>query len=250
MFENVSTPQLRALLDGLREGSIAAPLSTPRLLALGFTSLVKHQAQLVHFTTESLCLLCDAILAERQKKQQSAELVWTGPEGRAATARSTFVVFRDLLASAQRSVWMAGYAVDHGKELFAPLHQAMLHRGVKVTFLLNLDAKVSRIEAVAEKATELINRFRTDNWPFDGPRPRFFYDPRSLQARAFASMHAKTLVVDEAHTLIGSANFTNRGQSRNIEAGALIHDTGFAKTLITQFQSLIDSGYVQPYDSI
>lgn len=249
MFENVSTPQLRALLDGLKEGSIAAPLTTPRLLASGFTSLAKHQAQLAHFTTESLCLLCEAILAERHKQQQSAELVWTGPEGRAATARSTFVVFRDLLAGAQRSVWMAGYRVDHGKDLFAPLHQAMLQRGVKVTFLLNFDAEVSRQDAVHDKAVELINGFRTDNWPFEGPRPRFFYDPRSLQPRARASMHAKALVVDETHTLIGSANFTNRGQHRNIEAGALIHDEGFAKSLVTQFQSLIDSGYVHAYEA-
>ena len=58
-------------------------------------------------------------------------------------------------------------------------------------------------------------------------------------------MHAKTLVVDEARVLIGSANFTNRGQTRNIEAGALLHDPAFAKALVTQFRSLIDGGYIR-----
>ena len=45
-----------------------------------------------------------------------------------------------------------------------------------------------------------------------------------------------------------SANFTNRGQTRNIEAGALLHDPGFAKALVTQFQSLIDGNYIRGYD--
>jgi phosphatidylserine/phosphatidylglycerophosphate/cardiolipin synthase-like enzyme len=60
-------------------------------------------------------------------------------------------------------------------------------------------------------------------------------------------MHAKLVVVDEAHVLIGSANFTQHGQQRNIEAGALIHDAAFAKQLVTQLQSLIDGGYVRRY---
>ena len=49
--------------------------------------------------------------------------------------------------------------------------------------------------------------------------------------------------------LIGSANFTNRGQTRNIEAGALLHDPGFARSLVTQFQSLIDGGYIRSHGS-
>ena len=78
--------------------------------------------------------------------------------------------------------------------------------------------------------------------------PKFYYDPRTLDSRVYASMHAKTLVVDEERVLIGSANFTNRGQTRNIEAGALLDDPGFAKALATQFQSLIDGNYIRSYD--
>ena len=81
------------------------------------------------------------MLAERQGRSRAPELVWTGPEGRLASARSTEVVFRDLLASARRSVWMAGYAVDHGKDLFEPLHQAMVQHGVQANFLLNLESE-------------------------------------------------------------------------------------------------------------
>ncbi|QQR91028.1 MAG: hypothetical protein IPJ88_04665 [Myxococcales bacterium] len=247
MFEQIPSDALQTLRANLARGTLSAPLTVPALLANGLGVLAKHQPALENLDAKALMLLCDAVLKEREKQTTDIELVWTGPEGRTAAARSTFVVFRDLLASAQKSVWMAGYAIDHGAELFAPLHKAMTQRNVRATFLLNLEAKVHRSEAVHEKAVELINRFRSENWPFAGPFPRFFYDPRSLQARTFASMHAKTLVVDEKHTLIGSANFTSRGQSRNIEAGALIHDEGFAKNLVTQFQSLIDGGVICPY---
>ena len=42
-------------------------------------------------------------------------------------------------------------------------------------------------------------------------------------------MDAKCVVVDERFTLIGSANFTSRGQERNTEAGVLIEDEGVAR---------------------
>ena len=54
-----------------------------------------------------------------------------------------------------------------------------------------------------------------------------------------ASLHAKCIVVDERYTLIGSANFTARGQTRNVEAGALIDDPRFASRLLVQFNGLI-----------
>jgi phosphatidylserine/phosphatidylglycerophosphate/cardiolipin synthase-like enzyme len=58
-------------------------------------------------------------------------------------------------------------------------------------------------------------------------------------------MRAKVVVIDEASVFIGSANFTERSQQRNIEAGALLHDAAFACQLVTQLQSLIDGDYVK-----
>jgi phosphatidylserine/phosphatidylglycerophosphate/cardiolipin synthase-like enzyme len=167
----------------------------------------------------------------------------------AATARSTEVVFRDLLGGATRSVWMAGYSIDHGATLFAPLHRAMVERGVEARFLLNLqyppgDRREASVEAGAAR---LVHGFLETQWPFGPPHPTIFYDPRTLARRAMASMHAKVVIVDETHTLVGSANFTQRGQQRNIEAGALLHDPAFARQLVTQLQSLIDGGYIARY---
>ena len=64
-------------------------------------------------------------------------------------------------------------------------------------------------------------------------------DPHS-----FASLHAKCMIVDHEHALITSANFTDRGQSRSIEVGVLIHDKSYAVALERQWSNLVESGGV------
>ena len=58
-----------------------------------------------------------------------------------------------------------------------------------------------------------------------------------------ASVHAKCVVVDETTTLITSANFTDRGQSRNIEVGVLLQGSRLAKQMITQFRAAARGGF-------
>ena len=41
-----------------------------------------------------------------------------------------------------------------------------------------------------------------------------------------------------------SANFTDRGQTRNIEMGVLVDDPGLANRLVHQWRGLIESGLV------
>lgn len=52
-----------------------------------------------------------------------------------------------------------------------------------------------------------------------------------------ASLHAKCVVADQCGALFGSANFTDRGQSRNVEVGARIAEAGFAPALVAQFRA-------------
>lgn len=55
------------------------------------------------------------------------------------------------------------------------------------------------------------------------------------EEHVFASLHAKCVVVDERWVLVTSANFTDRGQTRNVEVGVLLDDAGFAGVLEAQF---------------
>ncbi|MGH9319807.1 MAG: phospholipase D-like domain-containing protein [Vicinamibacteria bacterium] len=136
-----------------------------------------------------------------------------------STARDTLVVVRELFEYAQKSVPIGGYAFDHGKDIFAPLHTAMAERGVETTIFLN------DVEGFLEK-----------NWPFGEPFPSIYCDPRTAERESRCSLHAKCIVVDEARALVTSANFTDRGQTRNIEMGVLVDDPGLATRLVHQWR--------------
>jgi len=125
----------------------------------------------------------------------------------------------------------------------------MAERGVQV----RLFAHVQRPDHDDTPAATLVGRFARSffrrDWPWPAPRPALFYDPRTVAASAVyegSSLHAKCVVVDGVRTLIGSANFTDRAQTRNIEAGALINDRGFATRLEEQFNGLLGAGHFLP----
>lgn len=99
----------------------------------------------------------------------------------------------------------------------------------------------------AHAAAELGQFVRT-NWPFGPPYPRLYYDIRATRpGPPYCSLHAKCVTVDGLQAFISSANFTQRGQDRNIEAGVLIQDPTFAQHLARQWHGLIESGAVAEY---
>lgn len=132
--------------------------------------------------------------------------------------------------------WNAVTATD-GKlfqsPFLLPLHVAMRDRRVAVDLFLDL---------AAETEAASVRRFLTRNWPFGPPFPRLHYDPRTLDAEQRASLHAKCVVVDASRTLITSANFTDRGQSRNVELGVVIDDRDFGERVVGQLRALLTEG--------
>lgn len=125
-------------------------------------------------------------------------------------------------------------------------------RGLDVTFVLDIRA---RGEGTREQRIHAqVAAFLRENWPSHAPRPRIYVDPRTAawnpgpldETRGtFVSMHAKAVVIDAEHTILGSANFTGRGTDRNIETGVLLHSPEFARTLLTQWEALIASGLLR-----
>ena len=78
--------------------------------------------------------------------------------------------------------------------------------------------------------------FMDANWKFGPPFPELYCDRRALRpARPWSSLHAKCVAVDGKRAYLSRANFTSRGQERNIEAGDLIHDATFAGQLERQW---------------
>lgn len=252
---HVSSSELHALRHALDAGRLACPLRATALQAEG---LGQHaaalQAALGDLDRAAVLGVIDAVLAERtQQSAPRVHLVWTGPEARRATARDTAVVLRELFEGARASVLIAGYSFDHGPELFYPLRNAMMAHGVTVRAFVHISRAGTETEDPDACARKFADNFFRDLWPWKSPRPELYYDPRTVSAHLtgeYASLHAKCVVVDGQRTLIGSANFTSRAQTRNVEAGVLIEDRRLASNLLEQFGGLVRAGDFQPVPEV
>jgi len=247
-LKHVSTTVLEQLRDAIAGGALKPPLDRAALVGFG----VRHQLEAIEFALSghksAACLaVLDVALAEREDRKPTPELVWTGPEAPAGTARDTAVVLRELFEGARESVILGGYSFKYAGDVLAPLHVSMRERAVDARFFVH----VPQVEAGDAPEAHLdvhLGGFLAESWPFGDPRPRIYYDKRSLvPGPPYSSMHAKCVVVDGARAFVSSANFTQRAQERNIEVGVLIEDASFATFLAGQWLRLIETGLVAEY---
>lgn len=234
------TEELVALRDVIASGEAAAPVTKQMLVASGgFASVVACAVAIANLDAVALVALLDAVIAERADRPVAARLVWSGPSSASARAIGTTEALAELCARARQSILLAGYAFDHGERILEPFHNAMT-RGVRVEIYLHIDEV--RGDDPEEGAKRAVIRFFAKHWTWP-ERPGIYYDPRTARGNdgAHASMHAKCVIVDERWSLIGSANFTDRGQTRNIEAGALLDDVIFAREALRQFHAARDA---------
>jgi phosphatidylserine/phosphatidylglycerophosphate/cardiolipin synthase-like enzyme len=243
---------LEQLLTSLEAGRLECPFSEADLVDAGFRGLTRDVVELLRGADKSaVSVALRVAIAERvHRPPPRLDLVWTGPETRASTAKDTAVVVRRLFESAQRTVIVGGYAFDT-PEILRPLHEAMRTKGVRVTFYVDVESR-ARPENAEAFATEAIDKFFRDVWTFGVPKPDVFYDPRTvirgdIPGYEWATLHAKCIVVDDERAFITSANFTDRGQTRNIEAGVLIEDTSFSRELAGHWRQLVSEGLVKMY---
>ena len=160
---------------------------------------------------------------------------------------STTVVLRSLFEGARESVLLAGYSFDHAEDVLAPLYSSMLRHQVSARFFVDIP-QIDRFDAEDAHLERCFREFLAENWPFGEPHPRIYYDKRALKpGPPYCSLHAKCVVVDGVKAFVSSANFTQRGQERNIEVGVLIEDPSFASYLGGQWLGLIDAGIAGEY---
>jgi phosphatidylserine/phosphatidylglycerophosphate/cardiolipin synthase-like enzyme len=240
---------LEQLLESVERKLIDCPLTEAELGAAGYGPLGAPILEALRgLGPEAVRASLRLVMAERiHRPPPRLRLVWTGPEARESVARDTGRIVRDLFEGAQRSVIVGGYAFD-SPEILAPLHAVMRDRGVEVLLFLDIPGEAKRAEDPDAFATAAIDRFFREVWTFGPPKPDVYYDPRTaMPGPPWASLHAKCIVVDDERALITSANFTERGQTRNIETGVLIEDRPFAEELGAQWRLLITAGLVRRY---
>lgn len=248
---DVSDTSLERLYAALEAKQIRAPLLRTDLVGFGVTAQLDALVATLEGHSRDACLsILGAVLAERKKFDRPApELVWTGPEGGHAVARDTAVVLRELFESAKQRVVLAGYSFANAEDVLGPLHIAMRDRGVRAMFFV--DIRQVEGSALGEEAygRDALRSFIETSWPFGSAHPELYCDRRALRpGPPWCSLHAKCVAVDGQRALVSSANFTNRGQERNIETGVLIHDPTFAGQLERQWLGLIEEALVFRYE--
>jgi phosphatidylserine/phosphatidylglycerophosphate/cardiolipin synthase-like enzyme len=241
---NVSTATVEQLLRALQAKRLRPPFSGLALSAAGVRLCDEAAVWVTPLSPDALAAACEAVLAERGTAGAKVELVWSGPEVQQGGARHTSLTVAELFTSARQEVLVAGYRFDHGAEILRPLHRVMVDHGVGVTLILDVPPAKGR--GVQDQVEIAIDQFLHKNWPFGDPKPTVYVDPRTSAVGSMASMHAKCIIIDQQRVLVGSANFTNRGQHRNVEVGALIDSPSFSKQLLAQWNALITEGALSP----
>ena len=249
-LSQVPLPLLVQLQDAVERGRIDCPITEAELQAEGFGALSQPIAEALQGCDRgAVGAALRLLVSERvHRPPPRLNLVWTGPESWASVSRDTSMIVRELFVSARRSVIVGGYAFDK-PEILEPLHRRMAEHSVTAQLFMDISGNAPSVQTADEFATTAIDNFFRDVWTFGSPKPDVYYDPRTaVRGPPWASLHAKCIVVDDERTLITSANFTDRGQTRNIEAGVLIEDRGFAEELGAQWRQLIAAKLVHRYE--
>ena len=265
-LSNVTEEDLGALRSALERGVFRAPMNATSLRAQGFGHLVEVLGPYLDLGPSGIRALVEVAIAERERRKvPKLTLVWTGDDPGVGHSRHTRILVSELFTRAREHVLVAGYAIDHGAELFGSLYRTMLHHGVTAQFFVDvgqlaerlrqtarqsgqnwaaLSAKMDAASGNIERGRAIVELFHRLMWPFGDPKPVVYFDPRTADERSAVSLHAKCVVIDHEYALITSANFTDRGQTRNLEAGVAIEDRAFAGSLERQWLNLVEAGVV------
>lgn len=269
MLPGLAATALEDLASVLEAGRLRPPFTRAaarRHVPEAMLDGLVHELSALHaqgFTTAQLAVLLRTLARERRHRQHVAErveLVWSGPDAPGTAPRDTAVVVRTLCAAAKRSVLIANFAFDRARDgealtraraLWQPLADAMDTRPeLAVRIFANVERKDEPGSGDSDPSL-WVNRFRSHftNYLWPGRRlPELFYDPRSLASDPGerAILHAKCIVVDGARVFLTSANFTQAGQHRNLEAGLLLEDPALARDLTAQFDALLQASALLP----
>jgi phosphatidylserine/phosphatidylglycerophosphate/cardiolipin synthase-like enzyme len=259
-LRKLSAADLGDLASALRSGRLCppySPLSMQRILdGSSAAALAAHLQELADqgFRNDQIATTLELLATDRQVRQrldEQIDLVTTGPEVRGVTNRDTSVVVREMFATANKSVLVAGYAVYQGQRVFQALAERMAERPtLAVRMILDIQRGPGDTSAASELVRRFAERFRSRQWPLDRPYPAVYFDRRSIVADGpqRACMHAKCVVVDDNAVFISSANFTEAAQQRNIEVGLLIRSDALAERLTRYFDALTVEGLLEPID--
>lgn len=159
----------------------------------------------------------------QKNKGESVEIVSTTPVSFRTKNRKTYPVLKEMISSAQKNITLTGYSIsDHFDDLLDLIHLKS-KQGIEVELFLNNFNETKHI-------------FKDINIS----KRSFFkvYSYSGIDGDEMASLHAKTMIVDEDKVFISSANLSYHGMVSNIEIGVMIDSKTKALQVLDIFKEL------------
>ncbi|MGH7900681.1 MAG: phospholipase D-like domain-containing protein [Thermodesulfobacteriota bacterium] len=135
------------------------------------------------------------------------QILATGPAFIKEGIRGTEPVIEDLLRQAQNEIQIMAYLFSPNAKKILKLIEKALARGIKTTIIVN------KLELHDERIKKHLSRLKDE---FSHLKIIDFKDKKGGQ------LHAKVLVVDRKKAVLGSANFSWGGMTKNYEIGVLV----------------------------
>jgi phosphatidylserine/phosphatidylglycerophosphate/cardiolipin synthase-like enzyme len=143
--------------------------------------------------------------------EATVEMVWSGPGSHHVPVRATAAVLADVVREAERELLLMTYSARPYQPLTSAL-QVAVSRGVSVSVVVETLQGAGSALGGDEPYQAFTGIRGVDLWHW----------PSSRRTEPGAKMHAKLAVADRHVLFVSSANLTQSGVAKNIEAGLLV----------------------------
>ncbi|GAA1190092.1 DISARM system phospholipase D-like protein DrmC [Prauserella alba] len=170
-----------------------------------------------------------------QSSSVSVETVWSGPSTHSVPVRATAQALIQVVNEATAELLLMTYSGRRHEPLREAL-SAAVERGVEITVVVETLQGAGSALAGQEPAAAFagISGVRLWHWPVARRT-----EPRS-------KLHAKLAVADRRVLLVSSANLTQSGVEKNIEAGTLVRGGSAPPRTAEHILELRNRGVLQP----
>ena len=161
------------------------------------------------------------------KREETLELVWTGPSSELVATRKTEQALLQVIDAASKKLFLTSFVAYDVGPIMAAL-TAALDRGVSVSMLLE-----SSDEHGGGISIDAIGKMKQSF-----PAALIYYWGEKPDSFIGGKVHAKVAVADETHCFISSANLTGHAMEKNMEAGVLIRGGSVPEKLHRHLEAL------------
>jgi phosphatidylserine/phosphatidylglycerophosphate/cardiolipin synthase-like enzyme len=217
---------------------IAAGISQPhyRCLATGFLDAWQSEAKTISPEAVAAALLTAAHSEQTHLQQQSAELVWTGPDVGVAPLRRTEQALLQVIDSARHRTTVVSYAVYHIPRICEALFRAA-NRGVCINVIIETPDRLegqNTYDTLKALGPSIAARCGVFLWPLEKREKDDSGKPGIL--------HVKCVVADGRWLFLSSANLTEYAFTLNMELGLLVTGGTLPGQVERHFERLIEAG--------